>query len=321
MQQNGGPFIVRVHLLGSMPQIITPPSLLVAKDWQDYQLLDVGDGMKCERWGEYTLVRPDPQIIWPRRGGSAWSGWDAYYHRSEKGGGRWEYRRALPESWKIRYRNLTFKISPTSFKHTGLFPEQAVNWDWCGDRIKAARARGREVSVLNLFGYTGGASVAAAAAGAQVCHVDAAKGMVDWCGDNAEASGLPRNSVRYIVDDCLKFVRREVKRGRRYDALIMDPPSYGRGANGELWKLETHLWDLLEECRQVLSDQPLFLLVNAYTTGLSPTVLANMLAELLHDQTGVVTTGEVGLPVKADGKVLPCGIYGRWEGEELSAKC
>ena len=296
-----------------MPKIILSPSLLVANDWQDYQLLDVGDGMKCERWGEHTLVRPDPQIIWPRRGGAAWTGWDAYYHRSDKGGGRWEYRRPLPDSWKIRYRNLSFKISPTNFKHTGLFPEQAVNWDWCGERIKAARARGREVSVLNLFGYTGGASVAAAAAGAQVCHVDAAKGMVDWCGDNAEASGLQRNSIRYIVDDCLKFVRREVKRGRRYDALIMDPPSYGRGANGELWKLETHLWDLLCECLQVMSDTPLFVLVNAYTTGLSPTVLANMLAEMLHDQSGTVSTGEVGLPVKADGKVLPCGVYGRWE--------
>ncbi|MDB6138439.1 MAG: rlmI 1 [Verrucomicrobiaceae bacterium] len=296
-----------------MPQIIIPPSLLLAKDWQDYQLLDVGDGMKCERWGDYTLVRPDPQIIWPRRGGPSWTGWDAYYHRSDKGGGRWEYRKPLPESWKIRYRNLAFKISPTSFKHTGLFPEQAVNWDWCGDRIKAARAKGREVSVLNLFGYTGGASVAAAAAGASVCHVDAAKGMVDWCGDNAEASGLARTGIRYIVDDCLKFVRREVKRGKKYDALIMDPPSYGRGANGELWKLETHLWDLLSECRQLLSDTPLFLLVNAYTTGLSPTVLANMLAELLHDQRGTVSTGEVGQPVKADGKVLPCGIDGRWE--------
>ncbi len=296
-----------------MPKIILSPSLLLADDWQDYQLLDVGDGMKCERWGDFTLVRPDPQIIWPKRSGTSWTGWDAYYHRSDKGGGRWEYRKALPESWKIRYRNLSFKISPTNFKHTGLFPEQAVNWDWCGDRIKAAKTKGREVSVLNLFGYTGGASVAAAAAGAQVCHVDAAKGMVDWCGDNAEASGLARNSIRYIVDDCLKFVRREVKRGRKYDALIMDPPSYGRGANGELWKLETHLWDLLSECRELLSDTPLFILVNAYTTGLSPTVLANMLAELLHDQSGTVSTGEVGLPVKADGKVLPCGIYGRWE--------
>ncbi len=296
-----------------MPRIAPPATLLIASDWQDYQLLDAGDGMKCERWGGYTLVRPDPQILWPRRSRAPWTGWDAYYHRSDKGGGRWEYRRPLPDSWQITYRDLSFKISPTSFKHTGLFPEQAVNWDWCGQRIREARGRGREVSVLNLFGYTGGASVAAAAAGAQVCHVDAAKGMVDWCGDNADASGLGRASIRYIVDDCLKFVRREVKRGRRYDALIMDPPSYGRGANGELWKLETHLWDLLEECREVLSDQPLFLLVNAYTTGLSPTVLANLLAELLHDQPGIVSTGEVGLPIKADGKVLPCGIYGRWE--------
>ena len=296
-----------------MPNLVFSPSLLLASEWKDYQLLDVGDGMKCERWGEFTLVRPDPQIIWPKRGSATWTGWDAYYHRSDKGGGHWEYRRSLPPSWKIRYRDLCFKISPTNFKHTGLFPEQAVNWDWCSERIKKAKSRGREVSVLNLFGYTGGASVAAAAAGAQVCHVDAAKGMVDWCGDNAEASGLARNSLRYIVDDCLKFVRREVKRGRRYDALIMDPPSYGRGANGELWKLETHLWDLLTECRQVMSEEPLFMLVNAYTTGLSPTVLANMLAELHHDLPGTVTTGEVGLPVKSSGQVLPCGIYGRWE--------
>ena len=296
-----------------MPQIISSPSLLLASDWQDYQLLDAGDGMKCERWGNYTLVRPDPQIIWPRQGGKAWTGWDAFYHRSEKGGGRWEFRKPLPESWVIRYKNIALQVRPTSFKHTGIFPEQAVNWDWCGARIAAAKAQGREVSVLNLFGYTGAASVAAAAAGAQVCHVDAAKVMVDWCGVNAETSGLRRDSLRYIVDDCVKFVRREVKRGRRYDALIMDPPSYGRGANGELWKLETHLWGLLKECREVLSEQPLFFLINAYTTGLSPTVLANLLAELLHDQAGRVTTGEVGLPIQADGKVLPCGIYGRWE--------
>jgi 23S rRNA (cytosine1962-C5)-methyltransferase len=219
----------------------------------------------------------------------------------------------LPESWTVRYKTLVFQIKPTSFKHTGIFPEQAVNWDWSTQKIEAAVKQGREVSVLNLFGYTGAASVAAAAAGAQVCHVDAAKGMVDWCGVNAQASHLGRESIRYIVDDCVKFVRREVKRGRRYDALIMDPPSYGRGANGELWKLETHLWPLLEECRDVLSDQPLFFLINAYTTGLSPTVLANLLAELLHDQGGSITTGEVGLPIQADGKVLPCGIYGRWE--------
>ncbi len=296
-----------------MPQIVTSPQLLLANEWQDYQLLDAGDGMKCERWGDFTLVRPDPQIIWPRANGKPWSGWDACYHRSEKGGGRWEYRRELPEQWTVRYRDMKFIISPTSFKHTGLFPEQAVNWDWCATKIKAARATGREVNVLNLFGYTGGASVAAAAAGAQVCHVDSAKGMVEWCADNVIASGMERSAVRYIVDDCLKFVRREVKRGRRYEALIMDPPSYGRGANGEMWKLETHLWPLLQECRAVLVEEPLFMLVNAYTTGLSPTVLANLLAILLADKAGQVTTGEVGLPIQADGKVLPCGIYGRWE--------
>ncbi len=295
-----------------MPDILPSPSLLLANDWQDYQLLDAGDGMKCERWGEFTLVRPDPQIIWPRRNGKVWSGWDAFYHRSEKGGGRWEFRRTLPESWTVRYKKLVFQIRPTSFKHTGLFPEQAVNWDWCSAKISEAREQGREVSVLNLFGYTGAASVAAAAAGAQVCHVDAAKGMVDWCGVNAEVSGLRRDSIRYIVDDCVKFVRREVKRGRRYDALIMDPPSYGRGASGELWKLETHLWPLLKECRDVLSESPLFFLINAYTTGLSPSVLANLLSELMHDHGGTVITGEVGLPIQADGKVLPCGIYGRW---------
>ena len=296
-----------------MTDIIQSPTLLLADQWQDYQLLDAGDGMKCERWGDFTLVRPDPQIIWPRPSGKAWTGWDAFYHRSERGGGEWEFRRRLPESWTVRYKKLAFQIKPTSFKHTGLFPEQAVNWDWTTERIEAARAAGREVSVLNLFGYTGAASVAAAAAGAQVCHVDAAKGMVDWCGVNAETSGLRRESIRYIVDDCVKFVRREVKRGRRYDALIMDPPSYGRGANGELWKLETHLWPLLAECRAVLSESPLFFLINAYTTGLSPTVLANLLAELLPGQGGRISTGEVGLPIKADGKVLPCGIYGRWE--------
>lgn len=295
------------------PAIIPSPHLMLADQWQDYALLDAGEGMKCERWGNYTLVRPDPQIIWPRRSGKPWSGWQAYYHRSERGGGRWEVRgEKLPEHWIIRYGNLRFVISPTSFKHTGLFPEQAVNWDWCSQRIQQARASGREVSVLNLFGYTGAASVAAAAAGAQVCHVDAAKGMVQWCGDNVEASGMPRTALRYIVDDCIKFVQREVKRGRRYDALIMDPPSYGRGANGEVWKLETHLWDLLLQCRALLSQEPIFFLINAYTTGLSPTVLANLLAELMHEHGGVITTGEVGLPIQADGRTLPCGIYGRW---------
>lgn len=274
--------------------------------------------MKQERWGEFTLVRPDPQIIWPRHGrnpGARWENWDAFYHRSETGGGKWEMKRALPESWKIGYGSLelTFKIRPTSFKHTGLFPEQAVNWEWFSAKIRAARAAGREVSVLNLFGYTGAATVAAAKAGASVCHVDAAEGMVKWCRENAALSGLAEAPVRYIVDDCLKFARRELKRGRRYDAVIMDPPTYGRGSTGEMWRLEDHLWELLLACRELLSERPVFFLVNAYTARLSPTVVANLLAELLGARGGVITAGEVGLPIQSDGKVLPCGIYGRWE--------
>jgi Predicted SAM-dependent methyltransferases len=281
-------------------------------------LIDCGDGMKQERWGEFTLVRPDPQIIWPRHGrnpGARWENWDAFYHRSETGGGKWEMKRALPESWKIGYGSLelTFKIRPTSFKHTGLFPEQAVNWEWFSAKIRAARAAGREVSVLNLFGYTGAATVAAAKAGASVCHVDAAEGMVKWCRENAALSGLAEAPVRYIVDDCLKFARRELKRGRRYDAVIMDPPTYGRGSTGEMWRLEDHLWELLLACRELLSERPVFFLVNAYTARLSPTVVANLLAELLGARGGVITAGEVGLPIQSDGKVLPCGIYGRWE--------
>jgi 23S rRNA (cytosine1962-C5)-methyltransferase len=301
-----------------MAESIQRPALLLADRWEDYRLIDCGDGLKQERWGEYTLVRPDPQIIWPRhqvKSGAPWTDWDAYYHRSESGGGRWEMRRKLPDSWQIAYPplGLTFKIHPTSFKHTGLFPEQAVNWDWFSAKIKNARAAGREVSVLNLFGYTGAATVAAAKAGASVCHVDAAEGMVKWCRENAALSGLAEAPIRYIADDCLKFARREIKRGRRYDAIIMDPPTYGRGTTGEMWRLEDHLWDLLLECRALLSDHPLFFLINAYTARLSPTVVANLLAELLHDRGGTITAGEVGLPIQRDGKTLPCGIYGRWE--------
>ncbi|MSU72710.1 MAG: SAM-dependent methyltransferase [Opitutus sp.] len=297
------------------------PALILADRWRDYQLIDCGDGMKQERWGEFTLVRPDPQIIWPRHGtvgqaATPWEKWDGFYHRSETGGGKWEYRRPLPDSWKIRYDalDLTFKIHPTSFKHTGLFPEQAVNWEWFSEKIVAGRRQSdREVSVLNLFGYTGAATVAAAKAGATVCHVDAAEGMVKWCRENAALSGLASAPVRYIVDDCLKFVRRELKRGRTYDAIIMDPPTYGRGSTGEMWKLEDHLWELLSECRALLTERPLFFLINAYTARLSPTVVANLLAELMHKRGGRITAGEVGLPVQRDGKVLPCGIYGRWE--------
>ena len=293
--------------------------------------MDCGNGMKQERWGECTLVRPDPQIIWPRHGDAApkildqsdrldlWKNWDGFYHRSEQGGGKWEFRRPLPDHWKISYAplGLTFKIHPTAFKHTGLFPEQAVNWDWFSAKIALAKKAGRDVNVLNLFGYTGAATVAAAKAGASVCHVDAAEGMVKWCRENAALSGLADAPIRYIADDCLKFVRRELKRGRRYDAIIMDPPTYGRGSTGEMWKLEDHLWDLLTECRALLSEQPLFFLINAYTARLSPTVVANLLAELMHSagqpSGAKITAGEVGLPIKSDGKILPCGIYGRWE--------
>ncbi len=281
-------------------------------------MLDAGDGMKQEKWGDYTLVRPDPQVIWPQHGqskGARWEQWDGFYHRSDQGGGRWEFRRPLPENWTIRYDplRLVFKIHPTSFKHTGLFPEQAVNWDWFSEKIRLAQDAGRGVSVLNLFGYTGAATVAAAAAGASVCHVDAAEGMVKWARENAALSGLAAAPIRYIVDDCLKFVRREQKRGRRYDAIIMDPPTYGRGSGGEMWRLEDSLWELLCECRSVLQEKPLFLLINAYTARLSPTVVLNLLSELMHGRDGVLTGGEVGLPIQRDGKVLPCGIYGRWE--------
>lgn len=289
------------------------PELILANNWKDYELLDTGNGMKQERWGAYTLVRPDPQIIWPRRNGDVWEKWDGFYHRSDTGGGKWEFRRPLPDHWKISYGSLAFKIRPTSFKHTGLFPEQAVNWDWFSAKIRTAKAAGREINVLNLFGYTGAATCAAAAAGASVCHVDAAEGMVKWCRENTMLSGLSTAPIRLITDDCLKFVRREIKRGRRYDAIIMDPPTYGRGSSGEMWKLEDHLWELLQECRNLLSDQPLFFLINAYTARLSPTVLDNLLTELFRQGGGRITCGEVGLPVKGDGKTLPCGIYGRWE--------
>ena len=284
---------------------------IIADQWRDYELLDAGDGMKLERWGEVILARPDPQVIWPRAG-SEWTHWDAWYHRSSKGGGRWEFRRRLPESWTVRYRDLVFKVAPTGFKHTGLFPEQAVNWDWCDGLIRAAKTSGREISVLNLFGYTGAASISAAAAGASVCHVDAAKGMVEWAKENARLSGLGHAPLRYIVEDCMAFVRREIRRGKKYDALIMDPPSYGHGAAGEVWKLDTHLWPLLVECVKLLADAPLFFLVNAYTTGLSPTALANVMSRALGERQGRLATGEVGLRITSGSMVLPCGIYGRW---------
>ena len=287
--------------------------LMLADLWKDYQLLDTGGGLKLERWGDAVLVRPDPQIIWPRSDGGKWDGWDGWYHRSETGGGWWEFRRALQESWTIGYGDLAFKIRPTDFKHTGLFPEQAVNWDWCAQKISAARKAGREVSVLNLFGYTGAATVACAAAGAEVCHVDASKGVVQWCRDNAALSGLAAAPIRYITDDCLKFTAREARRGRRYDAIILDPPAYGRGAAGEVWKIEEDLWPLLVECRNLLGERPLFLLINSYAAKLSPLVLGNMLSKLFPQHGGTITAGELGLPSQRDGLILPCGICGRWE--------
>ncbi|MGH8017833.1 MAG: class I SAM-dependent methyltransferase [Opitutaceae bacterium] len=291
-----------------MKRRVTHAGLVLAESWTDFEVIETGDGMKKERWGDIVLVRPDPQVIWPRASAS-WGKCDGIYHRAGSGGGEWIFHRALPEAWTIRYHKLAFKIRPTSFKHTGLFPEQAANWEWFSSRIKNA---GRPVRVLNLFGYTGGATVAAAAAGASVCHVDAAKGMVQWCRENIAASGLADAPVRTIVDDCLKFVEREFRRGNSYDAVIMDPPSFGRGKNGGVWKLEEGLFSLVAAAASLLSDHPLFMLVNAYTTGLSPIVLANILAQ--HAPAGgAVTCGEVGLPVSQGRVTLPCGTFARWE--------
>ena len=285
----------------------------IADGWKDYELLDCGRGEKLERWGNKLLVRPDPQAIWntPRRH-PGWKRHDGRYQRSRSGGGRWE-KGKLPQRWHIHYRELTFQVGPMNFKHTGLFPEQAANWDFAMDRIRSA---GREINVLNLFAYTGGATVACAAAGARVCHVDAARGMVSWARENAKCSGLEQAPVRWIVDDCAKFVEREIRRGRRYDALIMDPPSYGRGPSGEVWKLEENLYPFLELVVQVLSDAPLFVLVNSYTTGLAPGVLTYLLDTLVTKRHGGHTESqELGLPVSASGLALPCGATGRWTAD------
>ena len=285
----------------------------IADQWKDYELLDCGDGEKLERWNKQILVRPDPQAIWetPHQN-PAWKRANARYLRSQTGGGHWE-KKALPESWKVHYGELTFQVKPMNFKHTGLFPEQAVNWDFVMEKIRNA---GRPIRVLNLFAYTGGATVACAKAGASVCHVDAAKGMVAWARENAKLSGLEDAPIRWIIDDCAKFVEREIRRGRRYDALIMDPPSYGRGPSGEIWKLEENLYPFLELVVQVLSDQPLFILVNSYTTGLAPGVLTYLLDTLVTRRYGGHTDSqELGLPVTASGLALPCGATGRWVAE------
>ena len=280
------------------------------KDWKDYELLDCSGGERLERWGNVVLIRPDPQVIWntPKEH-PLWHRADARYVRSKEGGGHWECRRQLPEAWNINYKDLQFKISPTGFKHTGLFPEQAVNWDMMREKITGA---GISIKVLNLFAYTGGATLAAASAGASVCHVDAAKGMVHWARENAELSSLAERPIRWIVDDCAKFVEREIRRGNTYDAIIMDPPSYGRGPGGEVWKLEDQIYDLVKLCTGVLSDEPLFFLLNSYTTGLSASAMAYVLGVNMQKFGGGVSAEEIGLPVTASGMVLPCGSSAIW---------
>ena len=285
----------------------------IADRWKDYEVLDTSGGEKLERWGDYLLVRPDPQVIWnTEKSHKGWKHPNGHYHRSSKGGGEWEFFH-LPEQWEIRYDSLTFRLKPFSFKHTGLFPEQAVNWDWFGSLIRSA---GRPVKVLNLFAYTGGATLAAAAAGASVTHVDASKGMVSWAKENAAVSGLSEAPIRWLVDDCVKFVEREIRRGNTYDAIIMDPPSYGRGPKGEVWKIEDAIHPLIRLCTQLLSKDPLFFLVNSYTTGLQPAVLTYMLSLELRRFGGRVESGEIGLPVAETGLVLPCGASGRWYRQE-----
>ena len=286
-------------------------SMNITSNWKDYEILDMANGEKLERWGNVFLVRPDPQIIWKDKSyPQKWKKVNAKYHRSKTGGGAWEYSRKMPKAWQIKYKNLTFNIKPMGFKHTGLFPEQAVNWDWMINKIINA---GREIKVLNLFAYTGGATVACSYAGASVCHVDSSKGMVTWAKENVASSGLADRPVRYIIDDVTKFVQREIRRGNKYDAIIMDPPSYGRGKNGEVWQFENNIADLVELCSQVLSDNPLFFLINSYTTGISSKVLENILTLKLHKKYGKLSSGEIGLPMKESNLILPCGIYGRWE--------
>lgn len=291
----------------------------LADQWNDYEVIDCSKGEKLERWGDYLLVRPDPQVIWdtPKKE-NGWRKMNGHYHRSSKGGGEWEFFQ-LPKEWTIQYslpindKKLTFHLKPFSFKHTGLFPEQAANWNWFSQLIADAVSKGRQVKVLNLFAYTGGATLAAAAAGASVTHVDASKGMVTWAKENAISSGLKDAPIRWLVDDCVKFVEREIRRGNHYDAIIMDPPSYGRGPKGEIWKIEESVYPLIQLCSQILTDNPLFFLINSYTTGLQPAVLSYMISTVLGTANGTVTASEIGLPVSSNGLVLPCGASGRYE--------
>ena len=284
--------------------------MILSKEWKDYEILDMCNGEKLERWGDIYLIRPDPQIIWKNKSHpELWKKAHGHYHRSNKGGGEWEFKKKIPASWQIKYKSLIFNLKPMGFKHTGLFPEQAVNWDFMMDKIKNAK---REIRVLNLFAYTGGATCACLKAGASVCHVDSSKGMTAWAKENVESCGLKDAPVRFIIDDVIKFVQREIRRGNKYDAIVMDPPSYGRGANGEVWNIEDSLYELVELCTKVLSDKPLFFLINSYTTGLAPTILADVLSLTIKNK-GKITCGEIGLPMKDSSLILPCGIYGRWE--------
>ena len=287
----------------------------VATNWKDYECIDCGNGEKLERWKNVVLRRPDPQVIWPLENhNSLWMQPDAHYHRSKSGGGYWQYLKKIPNEWTIQYKHLTFKVAPTGFKHTGLFPEQAANWDYMTNKIEKSTLE--DIRVLNLFAYTGGATLACASAGAQeVVHVDASKGMVQWAKENMELSNLSHKKIRFIVDDVIKFVQREKRRGRTYHAIIMDPPSYGRGPNGEIWKIEEQLYPLIQACLQILDDNALFFLVNSYTTGFNATVLHNVLHATVQKKfhEGILSCGEIGLPITLSKTVLPCGIYGRWE--------
>lgn len=284
----------------------------IANNWKDYEILDMANGEKLERWNQVILARPDPQIIWKDKSfPEKWEKVNAKYIRSNTGGGMWQYNKKIPNQWQVKYKDLTFNIKPMGFKHTGLFPEQAVNWDWMINKIKNEK---REIKVLNLFAYTGGATVACLYAGASVCHVDSSKGMVTWAKENVISSGLQDRKVRYIIDDVVKFVNREIRRGNKYDAIIMDPPSYGRGANGEVWKFEENIGELVQLCSKVLSDNPLFFLINSYTTGISSTVLENILRiNIAKKYKGKLSNGEIGLPMTNSELILPCGIFGKWE--------
>lgn len=302
--------IILRHVIIYLMEIRRIKNMWIANQWKDYEVIDTSTGEKLERWGDYILVRPDPQVIWNTpKNNAGWRKKNGHYHRSVKGGGEWEFWN-LPEEWSIHYKELTFHLKPFSFKHTGLFPEQAVNWDWFSELIRNA---GRPIKALNLFAYTGGATLSAAKAGANVTHVDASKGMVAWAKENAAASGLKDAPIRWLVDDCVKFVEREIRRGNQYDAIIMDPPSYGRGPKGEIWKIEESIYPFIELTTQILTDKPLFYLVNSYTTGLQPAVLTYMIQTALVPRFGgVVESSEIGLPVSSNGLVLPCGASGRW---------